>query len=113
MINYCMQVILIFLSALTFIFYGVLCLLTDHMKAEFIRYGFPQFRKLTGTLELLGGVGVIVGYYFFNHLLLFSAGGLALLMFLGVIVRLKTKDPLIEILPAFVLMLINLKIVLP
>jgi len=107
-----MQVILILLSSLTFIFYGVLCLLTDHMKAEFIRYGLPQFRKLTGTLELLGGLGLISGHYFFPPLLLFSASGLALLMFLGVIVRLKTKDPIFEVLPAFVLMLINLKIIL-
>jgi hypothetical protein len=104
-----MQVILIFISGLTFIFYGLLCLLTDHMKIEFKRYGFSQFRKLTGTLELLGGAGLLLGQYY-TPVLIMSAAGLALLMFLGVIVRLKTKDPLIEILPAFILMVINLKI---
>jgi hypothetical protein len=104
-----MQVILIFISGLTFIFYGLLCLLTDHMKIEFKRYGFSQFRKLTGTLELLGGAGLLLGQYY-TPLLILSAAGLALLMFLGVIVRLKTKDQLIEILPAFILMVINLKI---
>jgi hypothetical protein len=59
-----MQVILIFISGLTFIFYGLLCLLTDHMKIEFKRYGFSQFRKLTGTLELLGGAGLLLGQYY-------------------------------------------------
>ena len=104
-----MQVILILLSAMTFIFYGLLCLLTDHMKKEFVRYGLSRFRTLTGVLELLGGAGLIIGHSYYP-LLLLSASGLSLLMFLGVIVRLKTKDPLIEILPAFLLMLINLKI---
>ena len=105
-----MQVILIFISAITFIAYGLLCLLTDHMKIEFQRYGLSTFRKLTGTLELLGGIGLLVGEYYYSPLIMLSASGLALLMFLGVIVRLKTRDPLIEILPAFILMLLNLKI---
>ena len=104
-----MQVILIFISALTFIFYGLLCLLTDHMRIEFTRYGLSQFRKLTGSLELLGGISLLLGQYY-SPLLFLGAAGLALLMFLGVIVRFKAKDPLIEILPAFVLMMINLKI---
>jgi hypothetical protein len=106
-----MQVILIFISGLTFIFYGLLCLFTNHMKAEFERYGLSQFRMLTGILELLGGIGLLLGLSFVP-LLLVSCSGLALLMFLGVIVRLKTKDPLIQILPAFILMLINLQILL-
>lgn len=104
-----MQVILIFISAITFILYGLLCLLTDHMKLEFQRYGLSKFRKLTGTLELLGGTGLLLGLYY-SPLIILSASGLALLMFLGVIVRLKTRDPLIEILPAFMLMILNLKI---
>lgn len=104
-----MQVTLIFISAIAFIFYGLLCLTTDHMKTEFQRYGLSRFRKLTGLLELLGGVGLLVGRFYYPVLAL-SAGGLALLMFLGIIVRFKTKDPIIQILPAIVLMLINLKI---
>jgi hypothetical protein len=104
-----MQVIFIFISALAFIFYGLLILVTNHMKIEFRRYGLSQFRMLTGALELLGGAGLLLGFYYLP-LLIFSAGGLALLMLLGVIVRLKTRDPLDEIIPAFVLMLINIAI---
>jgi hypothetical protein len=79
------------------------------MKVAFHRYGLSQFRTLTGSLELLGGIGLIVGQYYVPILYL-SAAGLSLLMFLGVIVRFMTRDPLFQILPAFILMLINLKI---
>jgi hypothetical protein len=104
-----MQVIFIFISAIAFIFYGLLILVTDHMKIEFRRYGLSQFRMLTGALELLGGAGLLLGFYYLP-LLILSAGGLALLMLLGVIVRLKTRDPLDEIIPAFILMLMNIAI---
>jgi hypothetical protein len=105
-----MQVTLIFISAIAFIFYGLMCLSTDHMKTEFQRYGMSRFRRLTGLLELLGGLGLLVGHFVYYPILAFSAGGLALLMFLGTIVRFKTKDPVIQILPAIILMLVNLKI---
>lgn len=111
MVEWAMQVILIFITGLIFIFYGLLCLFTNHMKAEFERYGLSQYRMLTGILELFGGTGLLLGLSL-NPLLLVSSSGLALLMFLGVIVRLKTKDPLIQIIPAFLLMLINLQILL-
>jgi hypothetical protein len=106
-----MPIILILTSGLAFILYGLLCLLTDHMKSEFRRYGLSHFRKLTGALELLGGLGLFAGLYY-TPLLYISSAGLSLLMFLGAIVRLKTKDPLIQLLPAFVLMAINLIIFL-
>lgn len=101
-----MHVTLIILSALTFIFYGLLCLLTNHMRTEFQRYGLSQFRTLTGCLELAGGIGLLVGLTF-TPLRTFAAGGLALLMLLGVGVRIKMKDPLLQAMPAFVLMLLN------
>ncbi len=104
-----MQVFLNIISGLTFIIYGLLCLFTNHMEIEFERYQLPQFRKLTGSLEFLGGIGLLVGMYY-SPLIILCSSGLSLLMFLGVIVRLKTKDPMIEILPAFLLMILNLQI---
>jgi hypothetical protein len=109
MIEIGMQVILIIVTGITFILYGLLCLLTDHMRTEFTRYGLAPFRQLTGMLELLGGTGLLFGLYY-APLLILSAAGLALLMFLGVMVRVKMKDAWIEILPAFILMVINLQI---
>jgi hypothetical protein len=52
---------------------------------------------------------VLFKQYYIPALILSSAG-LALLMLLGIIVRLKIKDELLAILPALLLMLINLKI---
>jgi hypothetical protein len=105
-----MHVILIFISALAFIFYGLRCLFTGHMRTEFARYRLAGFRKLTGALELLGGSGQLVGLAN-PSILQFSSAGLALLMFLGVVVRLRTRDPIVQIIPALVLMLLNLWIV--
>ncbi len=100
------QPILIFFSAFTFICYGVLCIFNNHMTDEFKRYHLERFRILTGVMELLGGLGSIVGLYF-EPIYLVSTFGLCLLMFLGVITRLKVKDSFIQIFPAFMLMLLN------
>ena len=102
-----MQVILILISAITFIFYGFLCLFTDHMKAEFIRYKLFKYRELTGWLEILGGLGQVIGF-FYTPLLFFSSTGLACLMFMGILVRVRSKDKFWSITPAFGLMIVNI-----
>lgn len=76
------------------------------MKAEFKRYGMTKFRKLTGLLELLGGVGLLLGLEF-TPILLLSSAGLSLLMLMGTLVRIRTNDPWLQIIPAFSLMLMN------
>ena len=101
-----MKDLLIFLAGFAFIFYGTLCLTTNHMKTEFRRWKLERVRTLTGMLEVLGGAGLIVGFYF-TPILIFASGGLAVLMLMGTIVRIKSKDRLVEILPALSLMLIN------
>ena len=97
-------------SSIIFLIYGLLCLFTNHMSEEFKRYGLSQFRLLVGTLELLGGLGLIVGYYYHDYIFLLSSVGLSLLMLLGVGVRLKIKDEMINIFPAFILMILNIVI---
>lgn len=82
------------------------------MVDEFIRYGLLRFRTLTGVLETLGGIGTLVGLYYSRPIYIISTGGLAILMLLGVAVRLKLRDPLPQILPAFILMSINLALLI-
>jgi hypothetical protein len=100
--------ILTVFSALSFLFYGISCLLTPHMISEFERFGLAGQRRLTGLLQILGGLALLVGWYFDNYILAaIAAGGLTILMILGVGVRIKIKDSLAVSLPAILYVLIN------
>ena len=76
------------------------------MKNEFKRFGLEKAGALTAILELLGASGLLAGFKF-PVLLLISAGGLALLMFLGLAVRVKVKDSFWLSVPALFFMIIN------
>ena len=76
------------------------------MKKEFVRFQLEKFTILVGCLEILGGVGLLIGI-FFTPLLIFSSAGLSVLMFLGVLTRIRLKDNFIMILPAFFFLILN------
>ncbi len=80
------------------------------MREEFKRYNLERYRVLTGFLELLGGVGTLIGLRS-NPIYYVSTTGLATLMLLGLFVRIKLKDPVIEMLPALILMLVNIYLI--
>lgn len=94
------------LSAVLFLGYGAVVLLTGGMREEFERFGLARFRLATGVLEVLGGAGLLVGLVRIEVLVVASAG-LALLMLLGVLTRIRVKDPLAEVVPAAALLLAN------
>lgn len=94
------------LSVALFLGYGVSCLFMGAMIEEFARYNLSRFRRLVGLLEVLGALG-LVGSMVIPALVFPSAGGLALLMALGVITRVRVRDPWIEAVPAALLMVIN------
>ncbi len=98
-------------SALLFAGYGLHTLLSDRMVSEFERFGLSRFRVITGVLQVTGSLGMILGH-FHRPLLLISAGGLAAMMLLGIITRVRIKDPLYAALPAFALGVLNLFIFL-
>ncbi len=98
-------------SGLAFVVYGALCLTSASMQADFIRFGLEPFRVLTGILEMLAGVGLLIGLKWPPALWL-SSGGVALLMLCGVMVRVAVNDGLAVILPALVLMFVNSYILL-
>ena len=94
------------LSAIAFLGYGISCIATVHMDVEFTRYGLPQYRKLTGYLQILGALGLFLG--FASPLIGAAAsGGLALQMLLGVGVRIKIKDSILQATPATFFMCLN------
>ena len=97
---------LIAFSSLSFLGYGIVYFTSSKMKLEFKRFGLEKVGALTAILELLGAVGLLVGLKI-TSILLISSGGLALLMFFGVVVRIKVKDSILVSLPAAFYMLLN------
>ena len=76
------------------------------MKKEFKRFGLEKMGLFTIILEILGASGLLVGLYF-QFILIISSLGLALLMFAGVIVRIKMKDSMWVSFPAIFYMVLN------
>jgi len=89
-----------------FIPYGLLVLFADGMVEEFDRFGLQRYRRLTGVLEVLGATGLAVGYLV-PAVTVFSATGLAVLMLLGIAVRVRVRDRFVEMLPAAFLLMVN------
>jgi len=98
--------IIILFSSVSFFAYGILYFTSANIKNEFKRFGLEKFGILTALLEILGAIGLIVGL-FFLPILLISSGGLALLMLLGLVARLRVKDSIWVSMPALFFMLLN------
>ena len=77
------------------------------MKEEFIRFKLEKLGLMVVILEILGAIGLLIGLWFYKPLLLLSSAGFAILMLLGLIVRLRLKDSLWVSLPALFFMFLN------
>lgn len=97
---------LLWFSALSFVAFGGACFFTNHMRGEFARYGLASQRRLVGALQILGACGLLTGREL-PWLGQLAAACLALLMLLGVGVRIKIKDTLVETLPALGYLALN------
>lgn len=97
---------LIFISSLSFMGYGIAYFKSTKMKSEFKRFGLEKAGTFTAVLELLGALGLLIGLKVYI-ILLVSAGGLTILMFLGVAIRIKVRDTLWVTLPALFFMILN------
>lgn len=98
-------------SSFAFLIYGALCLSSLSMHGEFERFGLENLRSLTGILEVLGGVGLLVGFKWAPALWV-SSGGLSLLMLAGLGARIRVGDGFLRCLPAAVFMILNLFILI-
>ncbi len=77
------------------------------MREEFMRFGLAKWRILTGVLQLIGAFGLALGIYFVS-LGALASFGLAILMFLGFVTRLRIKDNILQAAPSLLLMFLNL-----
>lgn len=100
--------VLVWFSSLAFIYFGINCYYSKFIILEFKRYELPAYRKLTGFLQLIGAIALLIGLYFNPILLLLASIGLCLLMLSGLIVRIKIKDSFIKSSPAFTFAALNL-----
>jgi uncharacterized membrane protein YphA (DoxX/SURF4 family) len=97
---------LVLISSISFLYYGTATIFNKAMQVEFERYGLNKFRALTGYLQLLGGIGLLVGLKI-APILSISSAGLSLLMLMGFVVRVKIKDSVLLSAPSFLFMLLN------
>jgi hypothetical protein len=96
----------VWVSSLSFVGYGITYFTSPHMKQEFIRFGLPGLGPLTAAFQMLGAAGLLAGFRF-PILLVLASGGLALMMLLGLAVRIKVNDSLWVSLPALFYFLLN------
>ncbi len=76
------------------------------MKTEFERFNLKKFGLFIIVLEILGALGLLLGLLF-TPILLLSSGGLALLMLIGLITRIKLNDSFLVAFPAIFFMVLN------
>lgn len=93
-------------SGLSFLYYGFRVLFRPALKGEFERYGIPSVRQLVGVMEVLGGTAVLLGLAV-PPLGALGAAGLAVLMVLGLIVRVRIHDAPRLMVPAASLAALN------
>ena len=85
--------------SISFLAYGSCCLMTQHMKREFQRYGIPRYRTVTGILQICAALGLVLGLWF-PFIGGIAAAGLALQMASGLYVRITIHDSLLQSSPA-------------
>ena len=93
-------------SALSFLGYGAGCFTSRHLQKEFVRFGLSPLRKFIGLLQIGGALGLLAGFWF-PLLGQAAAGGLALMMLLAILVRIKIRDGFLRTIPAILYFLLN------
>ena len=95
------------ITVIAFFVYGPCCVLSGHMVLEFERYRLARYRKITGYLQILGAVGLLIGFTGTPIIGLLASLGLGIQMLLGFGVRLLIRDSLLQCMPSFSFMLIS------
>ena len=93
-------------SAISFLAYGAGCFTSRHLQREFVRFGLSSLRNLIGLLQICGALGLMAGFRF-PLLGQTAAGGLALMMLLAIVIRIKIHDGFLKTTPAILYFLVN------
>ena len=76
------------------------------MKIQYNRWGYPKQRLIIGSLQLLGGLGLFLGFVF-EPLIPLSSASLMLLMLAAIGVRIKIEDQPLRMIPALFYAILN------
>tara|TARA_B100001287_G_scaffold61480_1_gene49542 strand:+ start:202 stop:456 length:255 start_codon:yes stop_codon:yes gene_type:complete len=79
------------------------------MKSEYARWGYNNQRKIVGSLQLLGGIGLILGLKI-NVLLITTSFCFIMMMTMAIFIRVKIKDNITDVLPAITYLFLSILI---
>jgi len=97
---------IVLFTGISFIAYGINSFISQRMKKEFKRWGLENKRKTIALSQLLGGTSLLFGLKW-NTTLVLSSAFLAGMMLVAIGVRIKIKDNISDILPAFAYLVLS------
>ena len=100
------NLIIVVFTSLSFIIYGINSFISKRMVNEYQRWGFGNYRKVIGFSQILCGTGLLIGLKYLV-LLQFASLSLIIMMSLAILVRVKIKDNISEILPAITYLVLS------
>ena len=98
--------VLVLFTGLSFVAYGVNSFISKRMKSEFQRWNLKKDRKAIASCQLIGGVALLFGLEW-NIMLVLSSSFLGVMMLVAIVVRIKVKDNISDILPAFAYLVLS------
>ena len=91
--------ILILISGISFVYYGLSSFFFKKNESRIQQVGLSEQRLIIGSLQLLGGLGLFLGFVF-EPLIPLSSASLMLLMLAAIGVRIKIEDQPLRMIPA-------------
>ena len=98
--------ILVLFTGLSFVVYGINSFISKRMKSEFERWNLKKERKAIASCQLIGGAALLFGLES-NIMLLLSSSFLGMMMLVAIGVRIKARDNISDILPAFAYLVLS------
>ena len=103
------NLVIVIFTSISFIIYGINSFTSNRMVNEYERWGFGKYRQIIGLSQILCGAGLIIGIKFLI-LIQVASFSLVIMMSLAILVRIKIKDNISEILPAISYLVLSLLI---
>ena len=97
---------IVLFTGTSFVAYGINSFISKRMKSEFERWNLKKERKAIASCQLIGGATLLFGLES-NIMLLLSSSFLGVMMLVAIGVRIKVRDNISDILPAFAYLVLS------